>query len=70
MEQYEIQDSKGCIHSFTDKHEADTAWDAMTMYDEEGKERYTWLRFAALKEKYFTSWEGDLKLVQVHRIYK
>lgn len=69
MEQYEIQDSNGTIHSFIDKMEADTAWDAMITTDEEMEIKYS-SSWHNLKLKWQCSWSGDLKLVQLHRIHR
>ena len=69
---YEIRDNTGIIHDFADVHQADKAWDAMIMSVAELMDAYNLSNEAAndLQTKYQYPYQGDLKLVQVHRIYK
>lgn len=68
---FEIQDKNGCIHS-GDETEMREAFDVMILSMSElmnsrcmGKKKAF-----RLKEAYQFEWEGDLKLVEVHNIYR
>jgi len=56
---WEIQDNNGTIHSGT-QEEMEWAWDIMLCPgDFHGEDVDEW----------YTDWEGDLKLVQIHNIF-
>jgi hypothetical protein len=70
---YEIIDENGTIHSSKDFDEMKLAFVCMTCdasfikemgYAENKKEALL------LQKEYYTSWEGDLKLVKIINIYK
>ena len=57
---WEIQDNNGTIHSGT-QEDMEWAWDIMLCPgDFHGEDVDEW----------YTTWEGDLKLVEVHNIYR
>lgn len=57
---WEIIDKNGTIHS-GDQTEMEYAFMVMCEPNEYGK---------AIRKQYVTDWEGDLKLIQIHKIHK
>ena len=68
---YEIIDNNGTIHSGTEE-EMETAFFCMTNSISEIMEYYELNKKQAieLKNKYETSWDGDLKFIQVLDIHR
>lgn len=76
---WEIIDKNGVIYSGTEE-EMDTAWDVLTSsckesYIENLSDINTSLEdkesFERLYQEYYCdNWEGDLKLIQIHKTYK
>jgi len=67
---WEVIDSKGTIHSGNEE-EMKLAFSAMTCHGYPALQEWYGLSKTAAKEalkKYATSWDGDLKLIQVHEI--
>jgi hypothetical protein len=62
---FELIDNKGTIYSSSDQHEMEEAFAAMTG---NGDFFETKKRFNETKQEWETSWEGDLKLVEVLQI--
>ena len=60
MDNWEIVDSKGTIHSGPET-EMRFAMKVMMNPDDFSKKA---------KEKYYVSWKGDLRLIQIHQIHR
>ena len=68
---WEIIDADGTIHSGT-KDEMELAFDVMKSTTQELVELYRWNTKTAeeMRRKYGCSWNGDLKLIEIHSTYR